>query len=325
MSKRRDAVECKDVPSLNQMFPYVMKKRADAEVCMKQTYDITDLMKYCADKKAQGLEYKPFHAVIYAVAKTLYLRPKMNRFISGKKFWQRNDIIMAFVAKQKFEDDAKETMIFLKMKPEMTGDDVSHVVIGDVKKAKAGSDGNLGNAMDIVASLPRFIKEIFFNILYMLEYFGKMPKALTDGDTNYSSVLLSNLGSIGVDSCYHHLSNYGTNSIMITVGKYYEKNGRMLLPMTITIDERMADGFYYAKSLRIAKFLLENPKYLDERIDAPIPLDVETGKLIVEETKEKAVKKTATKKASTKKVTKKETVKKAVTKKTATKKTKSSK
>lgn len=312
MSKRRDAVECKDVASLNQMFPYVMKNRADAEVCMKQTYDITDLLKYCENKKAQGLEYKPFHAVIYAVAKTLYLRPKMNRFISGKKYWQRNDIIMAFVAKQKFEDNAKETMVFLKIKPEMTGDDVSHVVIGDVKKAKAGSDGNLGSTMDFVASLPRFVKEIFFNILYILEYFGKMPKALTDGDTNYSSVLLSNLGSIGVDSCYHHLSNYGTNSIMITVGKYYKKGDRTLLPMTITIDERMADGFYYAKSLRIARFLLENPKYLDERIDEPIPLDVESGKIIEDKKEEeKPAKKTSTKKSTTKKSSTKKTSKKS--------------
>ena len=317
MSKRRDAVECKDIGSLNQMYPYVMIHRSDAEVCMKQTFDITELMDYCAKKKANGQDFKPFHAVVYAIAKTVFLRPRMNRFISGRKYWQRNEIIMSFVAKQKFEDTAKETMIFLHVKPEMTGDDVSHIILGDVKKARQGSDGNLGSAMDLVASLPRFIKVFFFRILYILEYFGKMPKSLTEGDSNYATVLLSNLGSIGVDSCYHHLNNYGTQSIMGTVGKYYEKDGRIYLPMTITLDERIADGFYFARSLRVAKFLLEHPSYLDGRIDEPIPLDIETGKITIEEKtvkKEIVEKKTVKKKTAPKKTTKKKVTKTEETK-----------
>ena len=61
-------------------------------------------------------------------------------------------------------------------------------------------------------------RQIFISLLQWLSAIGRLPDVLTDGDTNHTTVLLSNLGSIKCDCCYHHLNNYGTNSIMITVG-----------------------------------------------------------------------------------------------------------
>ena len=57
-----------------------------------------------------------------------------------------------------------------------------------------------------------------------------MPKALTDGDANYTSVFLTNLGSIGAGASYHHLNNYGTNSVFVIVGtmkKQLNENGEL--------------------------------------------------------------------------------------------------
>jgi pyruvate/2-oxoglutarate dehydrogenase complex dihydrolipoamide acyltransferase (E2) component len=110
-----------------------------------------------------------------------------------------------------------------------------------------------------------------------------MPKALTAGDPNYSSVLLSNLGSIKSDSCYHHLSNYGTCSIMITIGNMHKEikimpdgstQTRDVINCTFTLDERIADGFYFAKSLRIAKYVLEHPETMLRPISDPVPVDL---------------------------------------------------
>ena len=110
-----------------------------------------------------------------------------------------------------------------------------------------------------------------------------MPKGLTAGDPNYSSVLLSNLGSIRSDSCYHHLSNYGTCSVMITIGVLHKEQKLMddgtwqerdVINCTFTIDERLADGFYFAKSLRIAKYMLEHPEVMNEPISKPVPVEL---------------------------------------------------
>ena len=49
---------------------------------------------------------------------------------------------------------------------------------------------------------------------------------------------------------------------------------RDVINCTFTIDERLADGFYYAKSLRIAKYLLEHPKSMQEPIRQTVPVEL---------------------------------------------------
>lgn len=280
-NKRREAVRLKDIDSFHAIVPYIMPKRTEAEVCSTETFDITALNRFMKEHNEEsGSGYKLFHAICMAIAKTIYWRPLLNVFISGRYFWKRNDITLSFVCKQKFEDEAKETLMFLKARPEMTLDDFSKIILGETRKARSEGSNDLDGLMDTVTKLPRFILEILFFVLSRLEYHGIMPKALSNGDPNYSTVLLSNLGSIRANNCYHHLSNYGTCSIMGTIGTMYKKmvteeDGTMsehtFVDMSITLDERIADGFYFAKSIRIARYMLEHPEELMKPISEPVP------------------------------------------------------
>jgi len=286
---RWDGILIPESDPFHSIVPYVMPKRSEAEVSITSEFDVTELKKYIDKQNKNGKNnYKYFHAICYAIARTIYHRPKMNIFISGRHFYQRKDITLSFVAKQFFGDEAKEILMFMKVKPEMTLDSISHMILGDVKKVRESSSNDLDKTMNFVGNLPRWIKEILFAVLKRLEYHGMYPKDLAYNDPNYSTCLLSNLGSIGSKSCYHHLSDFGTNSVMATIGQAKEVSivnpktkkheTRLILDMTITIDERIADGFYFAKSLKVTKHLLENPKLLCERIDAPIPEEVIEGK-----------------------------------------------
>ena len=129
--------------------------------------------------------------------------------------------------------------------------------------------------IEIFAKIPHWLLRIIFKILGWLEYCGRMPKSLSEGDTNYASVLLSNLGSIKCDSVYHHLNDYGTNSIVATIGTahnalVYGDDGkehlREVVDMQVTLDERIADGFYFARSLKLISYLLEHPEELEKPI-----------------------------------------------------------
>lgn len=273
--RRKDATFIKDSDPFHSIVPYVMPKRTEAEVSTTATFDITDLLVMMKNHNEQeGTNYKIFHAICTALAKTIYNRPKMNIFIAGRKFWQRNDITLSFVAKQKFADESEESLMTLKVKEDMNLDRISKIILGDVDKVRKEGTNSIDKAMEIVGKLPRFVLEIFFWVLSRLEYHGMYPESLSKGDPNYTTALLSNLGSIHADSCYHHLSNFGTNSIMATIGTMYKENGRDKIDMTITIDERIADGFYFAKSLKLLKYFLEHPEMLMENIGDPIPEDI---------------------------------------------------
>ncbi len=284
-NRRKDGTRIKEVDGFHSIVPYVMPKRTEAEASMTEIFDITELCKFMKEhNEKNGTEYKLFHAICYAVARTIYHRPKLNIFISGRTYYMRNDITLSFVVKRKFEDHSEESLMFMKVEPDMTLDRVSKMILGDVEKVrKLPNNNDLDKLMSTVGKLPRPILECLFGAIKLMEYNGVVPAAIRKDDPNYSTVLLSNLGSIGAGAAYHHLSNYGTCSLMGTIGTMRNElrmrsdgttEERTLVDMTITLDERIADGFYFAKSLRITKFLLENPEYLLQEIREEVPVSL---------------------------------------------------
>ena len=106
-----------------------------------------------------------------------------------------------------------------------------------------------------------------------------MPKAFIESDPYYCSAVLSNLGSIKLKSGYHHLTNWGTNSLFVIVGEkkirpFFKDDGsydmRDSVELGLTIDERLADGYYYSKSIRLLKKLLENPQLLETPLEEEV-------------------------------------------------------
>ena len=159
-------------------------------------------------------------------------------------------------------------------------DSLSYRIAGQVKETKKSehSTGGIDARVDAFAKIPRLLLMLAIRIIRYLDFWGVNPKALTDGDTNYSTVLLSNLGSIKGPAVYHHLNNYGTNSVMITLGTLHKeevvlpdgtKEIRDVIDYGATLDERIADGFYFARSMRLIKHIFAHPELLDQPLGEP--------------------------------------------------------
>ena len=266
----------KDVTGLQVIMANLFPNRTDCEVCLQDELDVTELLKYVEKKNAQHPEYKTtvFHCVVAAVDRMVRERPLMNRYVQGRRFYERDEVSISFVAKRRFADGADEALMVLVPKDTDTIDDISKKIYGDVTRTREHEhavDG-LDKIMDGLAKLPRPLLMLVVKIVRILDFWGHCPAALSDGDPNYTTVLLSNLGSIKCPSVYHHLNNYGTNSIMVTVGTYHKESKVMpdgtteirdVLDIAATLDERIADGFYFARSLKLIKHICANPELLD--------------------------------------------------------------
>ncbi len=278
---RRDARRVK-ANGLQTVMANIMPNRADCEVYLHDVIDATELIKFLEKKNAEHPDYKTtvFHAFVVGVARMIKERPLMNRYISGRRFYERYDITLSFIAKRRFADGADEALLTVTARDEDTLDTVSRHIYGDVtktRKSEHSTDG-IDVWIDRFAKIPRILSMAGFRIIRWLGFWGIMPKALTEGDTNYSTVLLSNLGSIGCPSVYHHLNNYGTNSIMITLGTLHKEELLMpdgthelrdVIDFGATLDERIADGFYFARSLKLVKHIFAHPELLDQPLGEP--------------------------------------------------------
>lgn len=284
---RRDGVWVRDIPGLNVMMSALYPNRTDCEVCMREELDITELLKYIDKKNEENPEIKTklFHCIVYMMVRILNERRYLNRFVRTCRIYERDEITISFVAKRAFNDKAEEALVTYKAKAEHNIDDVSKFILGQVEIERAPRKGkDLSDTINGVAKLPRFLLRMITGFITWLDKYGKVPKSLTHGDPAFSSVLLSNLGSIKCPAVYHHLNNYGTNSIMMTIGTMKKKNVlkedgtvevRDVVEISVTADERIADGFYFAKSIKMLDYICRHPEILEKPFNEDVKLTEE--------------------------------------------------
>jgi pyruvate/2-oxoglutarate dehydrogenase complex dihydrolipoamide acyltransferase (E2) component len=253
------------------------KKRAYREVFMNVPIDVTEMIKYVEKQnKKKDVHITYFHMFCAAIGKTIYNNPNLNIYSIGGNFYMRNDVILSFVAKTDFSDEAKEVMQMLKVEENDNIFTLSKKISGGVKKARSDSkESSSGgdNLVDTVGHMPKIIRRPIVGVFKFLDKHDLLPKSLTEELLYYSSVIMSNIGTLNSPrGIYHDLTDFGTNSIMATMGKIYKqevinedgkKEIRDFCDFGITLDEGIGDGFYFIKSVNFLKYLLDNPKLLE--------------------------------------------------------------
>ena len=281
---RHDAYRVRDIDGLHFYMAYLMPKRTQAEVYINEKLDVKELLEYIKEKNKSGeRKVTMFHCVIAAVARTIKMRPLLNRYISGKRYYMRHDISMGFTVKKKFADHAEESLVIYHPKDDENVCAVTDRLSPKVAEAKKEVKGaKVDDILNIVKKLPKPIMHIFMAFMRFADNHGLMPKSFSSVDTNYATVLLSNLGSIKCDAVYHHLNNFGTNGIVITIGEIHkelvldsenQQTVRDIVNIGVTLDERIADGFYFARSLKLVKHLFRNPVLLDKTLGEEIEFE----------------------------------------------------
>ena len=277
---RKDGRWLRDLPAMNQIMPTLMPHRADNEAHINVDIDLRPIQAYLA-KKNEGREtdkYTFFHIISAAIGKAFVLRPRMNRFVCGNKIFQRDKVTVAFTVKKQFDDKAEEGLAFLEYSPEETIDSYHEKIMKVIHHTRYETDTSTG-AMDLITKLPHFLVVWIVKLVLLLDRFGLAPQALIGSDPNHAAIFLSNLGSIGLECGYHHLVNWGTNSCFVVVGKKhmtmdYNKDGNgdchEVIPLGITLDERIADGYYYSGTVALVKELLAHPELLEMSADTPV-------------------------------------------------------
>lgn len=288
--KRRDGTLVPETDPMHLITPHMVPNRCDNEAVLTELFDMTAVEAYLAKKNADGPEFKYtfFHVICAAIAKVLVLRPRMNRFYAGRRLYDRNDILFAFVVKKKFEDNGAEALAIIKVDKdgEISPVEQLHGKVKDIVYSVRKENKTEGTTekMGILTKLPRGLLRFVMSFLNWLDYHGKYPAALMKDDPYFASVFVSNLGSIKMHANYHHLVNWGTNSIFVVIGEkkltpFFQPDGsvqmRDALELGLTIDERIADGVYFAKSIHLLRRLLSQPELLDEPIQTPVDYESE--------------------------------------------------
>ena len=281
LGDRKDGKLLRDLDSMHFIVPLLYPNRCDNEAYISECIDLTNAAAYLEKRNAENPEYKynVFQLIVTAALKTLTLRPKMNRFIANKNTYQRNEVSASFVVKKMFSDNGAEALAFIHAKPEDSLESVHNEIYRQVSECRSDKKDESTESMDMFNKMPRFVSKAIIRFICWLDRHGWVPSSLIATDPYYSSVVLTNLGSIKLHSGYHHLTNWGTNSVFIIVGErkkrpFYDDDGNVTMKDSIdlglTVDERIADGYYYSKTVRLMRKLLEQPELLETALSEEV-------------------------------------------------------
>lgn len=269
---RKDGTLLRHLDSMHYIMPLIYPNRCDNEAFMHLRIDLSEAVRYLEEKNASAPEYKYnlFQLVVTAILKVITLRPYMNRFIANQTLYQRNEITAAFTIKKIFSDEGGEALARIRAKDTDTIDTIHNEIYRQVSMGRSEHKDASSAAMDVVQKIPG--KHLIGAVARFLDRHGWMPASVIATDPYYCSAVLTNLGSLKMDAGYHHLTNWGTNSLFCAIGlmkkrPFYDDEGNMTMRMSVdlglTIDERIADGYYYSKTMRLLQTLLENPRLLE--------------------------------------------------------------
>ncbi len=261
------------VHPLNAMFPYMMRTRTESLVYFSTALDVENLLAYIEKKQTEGVDVKFFQLFVAAMVKLMKERPSLNRFVSGRRLYQRNDIKVSFIAKKAASDEGEETNVALTFNEKSTFEEVISKLKRDIKVAKSDQDKKDDDKLiEMLMKLPRFMLRFLFSFLRWTDFYFNMPRAFADVDPLRCSAYIANLGSIGIEAPFHHLFEWGNCSMFVAIGKIGYKPvaledgtivAKKMVEIKVSLDERIADGFYFARSLELMESYLKNPETLE--------------------------------------------------------------
>lgn len=281
---RKGAKRVKDLTGMAQICIDLKPNRCDSDVYINQKMDVTNLVKYIEKRKENkdGITY--FHAFVTAIGKTFYNRPKLNRFVSNRHVFEHEDVVVSFVAKVTFDDRSEELMLMVPIKENDNIDTISKWIKDNVDsiRNKTSKKEGANDAIDTLGKLPNIIRIPVIGLFKWCDKKGILPASLIKDNLYYSSIIVSNLGSIKCGAIHHNITNFGTCSALATMGEIkteeiIDENGkkkqRKICEFGINFDERIADGYYFAKSVKFIQYIFDNPELLEQEAGKKIKLE----------------------------------------------------
>ncbi|MGE4352953.1 MAG: hypothetical protein AB7D36_02565 [Oscillospiraceae bacterium] len=271
---RREGRRIRSLDPIFNFIPFIMRARNDACNSFSDALDVTDIDGWLREKRAEG--YKGLgmlHLFIAAYVRTVAYCPGLNRFIAGQRIYSRKDIQVIMSVKREMSTSATETSIKIYFEPTDTVFDVYRKMNEKIDEIKANDGANgTENTAAALTRMPRLILRLCISLLNLLDYFDKLPQSLLDVSPFHGSMIITDMGSLGIPPVYHHIYNFGNLPVFLSFGARrhaveVDRQGnlseRKYVDFCAVTDERICDGYYYATAFKHIKYFLRNPQLLE--------------------------------------------------------------
>ena len=272
---RPDGTLATDVAPFRRMMPFLMQGRTESAVYFEQDLDLTKTQKFIDEFNAtHEKRITVFHLFTWAITHVLHARPRMNRFVVGSRVYQRDGVWISYSAKKALADGSPIVVLKRKFEPNMSFEQTVDFIHGDVKVGRSDVKSHMDKELSFFLKLPALLLKWGVGMVRWLDSVNLLPGAFIHPDPMYASMFIANLGSVKLESAYHHLYEYGNIPLFAALGRTKQVpvvdadgvvRSRTVCTMKYTFDERIEDGLYCAASLDLLRKMVEDPSAFMEQ------------------------------------------------------------
>jgi hypothetical protein len=272
--RRSDGYLVKKIDPIIALTPYLMPMRCDAQVFLGYKVDYETLARYVVAQGAEGHKLTFMEVIIAAFIRSVSELPEINRFISNKRMYARNELTVSFVAlKDNPRGEIEENAVKCHFDLRDNIYDVAERVANIVKDARTEAMDT--SALKVAKALSKpILANPVVALVRLMDRYGIMPRFLLDASPFHTSLFITNMASIGMPAVNHHIYNFGTTSMFWSIGAVertvaLDQTGtavrKRMLPIGVTADERVCPGAVYAKMVARMIKLVNDPAQLETR------------------------------------------------------------
>ena len=263
--------------------PYIMVHRNGSSNLIADKVEITQIEKYIREKRREGLKgFGLMHVLLAAYVRTVAQMPGINRFLSGQKIYARDENNeVNLTVKKEMTATSPDTVIKVVFTPWDTPREVYEKLNAKIEEVKnTPLDSGFDNLAKLINAIPGVFLKCTIWFLKLLDYFGLLPRAITQLSPFHGSLFITSMGSLGIPPIFHHLYDFGNVPVFCAFGAKYSRmeldaDGnpvpRKYMDYTFVTDERICDGFYFASALKNIRRLLAHPEKMDKAPNKIVP------------------------------------------------------
>lgn len=266
---RADGKRVKNIPPMYAVAAHIMAKRSDACNSIELNIPLEPMQNYLRDARARGHNVSHLALVIAGFLRTTAEYPFLNRFVVNKTIYARNEFAVGMVVLKPGQLDGTMNKMYFDLEDDIFR--VQEILDRYVDENRGSGDTNstdrLITTLLKIPGLCRFGVGVF----KLMDKWGLLPKSIIKASPFHTSFVISNLASIRTNHIFHHIYDFGTTSMILTMGNSREVpkrvNGEIVfekcMPFGLVMDERICSGSYYALAFRRLSEYLKDPTKLE--------------------------------------------------------------
>lgn len=250
----------------------IYRKPIDSKIYGTVDLDVTELEKFIAGKRKEGIKTTLTYLITLILGRAIRQEvPELNTFVKRGKIRQRKQVDATVSV---LLPGGQMGSVKVENADQLTIAEMSEVIGEQIAQSRKGNENDTMQSKNMLSSVPWPFRNWLFKLYRTatIHWGISLPGVGLDANS-FGSYVVSNIGSVGLDTGYAALLPSSNISFVMVLGNVMKKPVvindeiviRRIMSISATLDHRVVDGSHGGRMFRIIKQLIKNPELLETR------------------------------------------------------------